>query len=78
MGYIQRELIVIRDRVSRALPAQALLQQLFSWRPEVMIELEFLDVSDSDIINYGFNITNQFPAIALGQIMNSVVTSLPA
>lgn len=66
--------VVIRDRVSRALPAQALFQQLFSWRPEVMIELEFLDVSDSDIINYGFNVTNQFSAIALGQILNNVVS----
>ncbi len=66
--------IVIRDRISRALPAQALLQQLFSWRPEVMLEVEFLDVSDSDIINYGFNVTNQFAAIYLGQIMNNVVT----
>lgn len=65
--------VVIRDRISRALPAQALLQQLFSWRPEVMIEVEFLDVSDSDIINYGFNVTNQFPAIYLGQILNNVV-----
>lgn len=66
--------VVIRDRISRALPAQALLQQLFSWRPEVMIEVEFLDVSDSDIINYGFNVTNQFSAIYLGQIMNNLVT----
>jgi hypothetical protein len=66
--------VVIRDRVSRALPAQALLEQLFSWRPEVMIELEFLEVSDSDIINYGFNVTNQFSAIYLGQILNNVPT----
>jgi general secretion pathway protein D len=66
--------VVIRDRISRALPAQALLQQLFSWRPEVMIDVEFLDVSDSDIINYGFNVTNQFPAIYLGQILNNLVT----
>jgi general secretion pathway protein D len=66
--------VVIRDRRSRALPAQALLQQLFSWRPEVMIEVEFLDVSDSDILNYGFNVTNQFPLIYLGNILNNVVT----
>ena len=39
-----------------------------------MIEVEFLDVSDSDILNYGFNITNQFPAIYLGQIMNNIVS----
>jgi general secretion pathway protein D len=66
--------VVIRDRISRALPAQALFQQLISWRPEVMIELEFLEVTDSDILNYGFNVTNQFPAIYLGQILNNVVT----
>ena len=67
--------IVIRDRISRALPAQALLQQLFSWRPEVMIEVEFLDVSDSDVINYGFNVTKPVsPLFYLGQILNNVVT----
>jgi general secretion pathway protein D len=66
--------VVIRDRISRALPAQALFQQLISWRPEVMIEVEFLEVTDSDILNYGFNVTNQFPAIYLGQILNNVVS----
>jgi general secretion pathway protein D len=69
-----RSEVVIRDRISRALPAQALFQQLMSWRPEVMIEVEFLEVSDSDIVNYGFNVTNQFPAIYLGQILNNVVS----
>ena len=39
-----------------------------------MIEVEFLDVSDSDIVNYGFNVTNQFPAIYLGQILNNMVS----
>lgn len=66
--------VVIRDRISRALPAQALFQQLISWRPEVMIEVEFLEVTDSDILNYGFNVTNQFSAIYLGQILNNVVS----
>lgn len=66
--------IIIHDRISRALPAQALLQQLISWRPEVMVEIEFLEVSDSDLVNYGFNITNQFNAIPLGNILNNIVT----
>lgn len=69
-----RGVIVIRDRVSRVLPAQALLQQLMSWSPEVMIEVEFLDVSDSDLLNYGFNVTNQFSAVYLGQILNNAIT----
>jgi hypothetical protein len=69
-----RSEVVIRDRISRALPAQALFQQLMSWRPEVMIEVEFLEVTDSDVVNYGFNVTNRFPAIYLGQILNNVVS----
>lgn len=66
--------VVIRDRISRALPAQALFHQLMSWRPEVMIEVEFLEVTDSDMLTYGFNVTNQFSAIYLGQILNNVIT----
>jgi general secretion pathway protein D len=65
--------IVLRDRASRVLPAQALLQQLFSLRPEVMIDIEFLEVADSDIANYGFNLTNSFQAIYLGRVLNNIV-----
>jgi len=66
--------IVIHDRISRALPAQALLEQLMAYRPEVLIELEFLEVSESDLLNYGFNVTNQFMAIPLGRILNNVIS----
>lgn len=66
--------IVLRDRVSRVLPAEALLNQLLSSRGQIMLDVEFLEVSDSDLVNYGFNVTNQFSAIFLGQIMNNVVT----
>jgi general secretion pathway protein D len=67
--------LVLRDRISRVAPAQALLEQLFSWRPEVLIEVEFLEVSDSDLINYGFNVTNSFQAIALGRLLNNAITA---
>ena len=66
--------IVMRDRVSRLLPAEVLLEQIFAYRPEVMIDVEFLDVSDSDVVNYGFNVTNNIPAVYLGRILNNVVT----
>ncbi len=66
--------IILRDRVSRVMPAEELLIQLFGGRPEIMIEVEFLEVSDSDIKNYGFNVTNSFQAIYLGQILNNVIT----
>jgi len=64
--------IVMRDRISRVALAQGLLEQLFSYHPEVMIDLELLQVSDSDIANYGFTVTNNFPLVYLGGIQNSV------
>lgn len=69
--------VVIRDRISRAAPAQALIEQLFSYRPEVMIDLELLQVSDSDMLNYGFTLTSNFPLVYLGGIQNSL-PSIPA
>ncbi|HWE48277.1 MAG TPA: type II and III secretion system protein [Bryobacteraceae bacterium] len=67
--------IVIRDRISRALPAQALLHQLFGSRSDIAIDLEFLEVDDSDLRNYGFNVTNSFDAIYMGQILHNVITA---
>lgn len=67
--------IVIRDRISRAAPAQALLAQMFSFRPEVSVEVEFIEVADSDLINYGFNFTNNFQALALGTLFHNATTA---
>lgn len=67
--------IVIRDRISRAAPAQALIEQLFSYQPQVMIELQLLQVSDTDLLNYGLSFTNNFPAVFLGSVLRSVATA---
>ena len=52
--------IVIRDRVSRAIPAKALVEQLVANRGSVLIELRFLQISDSDILSWGVNLSNTF------------------
>jgi hypothetical protein len=69
--------IVMRDRVSRIMPAVALLNELLTYRPEVMIDLEFLQVDASDVVTYGFNVTNNFSAYYLGQVLNNAV-SIPS
>lgn len=69
--------IVMRDRVSRVLPAVALLQQLLAYRPEVMIDLEFVQVASSDLANYGFTVTNSFSGFVLGRLLNNTV-SIPS
>jgi general secretion pathway protein D len=62
--------IVIRDRVSRARVAQAILNQLIAYRPEVAIDLEFLEVSESDLIDLGADLQTSFPIVYLGKFLN--------
>lgn len=66
--------IVLRDRMSRVMPAIAIMNQLLAYRPEVMMDLEFLQVDMSDMVSYGFTVSNSFSAIYLGQILNNSIT----
>ena len=64
--------IVMRDRVSRVVAAQALLQELTAARAETLIDIEYLEVTDTDMVQYGFSPTNQFQVIYLGHVLNNV------
>jgi general secretion pathway protein D len=66
--------IVMRDRVSRVVAAQALLQELTAARAEALIEVEYLEVTDSDMVQFGFSPTNQFQIFYLGHILNNAAT----
>ena len=66
--------IVMRDRVSRVRAAQALLQELTAARAETLIEVEYLEVTDSDMVKFGFSPSNQFQVFYLGHILNNVTT----
>lgn len=67
--------LTLRDRISRVLPAQALLQELFGGKGEVLIDVEFIEIADSDVRQYGFNVTNSFQAVYLGQILHNAITA---
>jgi len=67
--------IVLRDRVSRVMPALALINQLLSYRPEVMIDLQFVQVDMSDMMNYGFTVSNNFSAVFLGHVLDNLITA---
>jgi hypothetical protein len=58
--------IMLRDRVSRVLPAKALVEQLVAYRGSIIIELRFLELSNSDILSYGVNLTNTFNILYSG------------
>jgi type II secretory pathway component GspD/PulD (secretin) len=67
-----RNEIIIRDRISRALPAEALLRQFLSYRPDVMLELQFISVSSSVVRAYGFNFQTNYQLYYLGNFLNDI------
>ncbi len=76
--------IVIRDRVSRVRIAQAVIDQLTAFRGGVVFDLRFLQLSDSEMLSYGVNLTNSFSLIwsgdqtiaTAGATLNTVIRAL--
>ncbi len=73
----QRRLVLIRDRVSKVHAAQALFQQLLYGKAQVVIDLEFLEVSESSSLSYGLNLQTKFPLAYLGGFLRSP-SSIPS
>lgn len=67
-------MLIIRDRVSRALAAQAILEDLMQYRPEMIADVEFLQVSESDLLNIGIDWQNTFSFTYLGHVLRGTGT----
>jgi general secretion pathway protein D len=48
--------VVLRDRISKVFPARALFQDLMRPRAQVVIEMQFLQVSRNDLVTYGLDL----------------------
>ncbi len=76
--------IVIRDRMSRAIPAQAVLENLLNYRPQVIVELQLIEVRKSEMVSYGLNLPNMINVAFTGSlsgtrsVTSTVAGSLPA
>ena len=53
-------MLVMRDHLSKILPAQALLEELMRPRAEVAIEMDFMEVSRNDMVTYGIDFPSVF------------------
>ena len=67
----QRRLILVRDRVSKVKPALALVEQLLYHRPEVSVEIELLETSESFSSSYGVNLQSKTGLAWLSSIWRS-------
>jgi hypothetical protein len=71
-------IVVLRDRVSKVRPAEALLESLMRPHPEVDFEIELVDVDDSSSLNWGLPMPSSFPLVDFGNIARWIApTAVP-
>ncbi len=70
----QNNTVIMRDRVSKVIPARMMFEDLMYPRAQVVVEMEFLEVSRNDVITYGVNLPNTFSMVNVSKILNNVVS----
>jgi general secretion pathway protein D len=68
---VQQNIVIFRGPISKVLTGRALLEELSRPRAQVMVDLEFLEVSRNDMITYGVDLPTSFPLTALTTFMNN-------
>lgn len=68
----QKRMVLIRDRVSRVRPAQLLFEQMMRRRAEVVVEVEFVEITENSSLSYGLRLPGSFPLAMLGKFWNVV------
>jgi hypothetical protein len=71
---MSRRTIVLRDRASVVLPAQALIAQLLRRRTVVSIEIELVEADQSLSSSYGVTLQTSFPLLNFGGVLRSAPT----
>lgn len=67
-----RQMVYIKDRISKVYPAQAILTQLLQHRATVELEVEFVEITSSSAISLGLLSPTEFPLVYLGRALHSV------
>jgi hypothetical protein len=65
-----RRIVVIKDRISRVIPALGVLRQLLHHRPEVMLEVEFVEVVENSALDYGLRLPTSFGIAWFGKLFS--------
>jgi general secretion pathway protein D len=70
----QNNTVILRDRISKVIPARMMFEDLMYPRAQVIVEMQFLEVSRNDVITYGVDFPNTFSISTLTKILNNVVS----
>jgi len=74
----QRRLILIRDRVSKVVMAQKLIQDLMKPKAQVAIEVELLASDQSSSLTYGLELPTSFPLVWVPNGAHNLLSSFPS
>lgn len=66
--------IIIRDRISKVLPARALLEELMRPKAQIMLDVQLLEVSRNATYTYGIQFPTIFSLTWLSNVMNNVIS----
>jgi general secretion pathway protein D len=70
----QTRTLVLRDRLSRVLPAKALLDQLLYPRAQVMMDLKLVEISRDKTTTYGVDFPTMFSLTSLSNWLQNQIT----
>ena len=69
-----RRLLLIRDRYAKVLAAQALCEELFGYPQDVVLEVEFREVTRRAMDRFGLNLPTSFPVRVFTTWLNNRIT----
>jgi hypothetical protein len=67
----QKNVVVMRDAVSKVLPARRLFEDLLHPRAQILFDMEFLEVDRSKMIKFGLALPNSFPLVSFSDFLHS-------
>lgn len=69
-----RRLLLIRDRYAKVLAAQALCEELFGYPQDVVLEVEFREVTRHAMDRFGLNLPTSFPVRVFTTWLNNQIS----
>jgi general secretion pathway protein D len=74
----QKQMVLIRDRVSKVRIAEKLFRDLLQPRTKVAIEVQLLSMDESSSLKYGLALPTAYPLVSLGNLPKYLMQSFPA
>ncbi|MDP8981998.1 MAG: type II and III secretion system protein [Acidobacteriota bacterium] len=73
----QKQMVLIRDRISKVRLAEKLFRDLLQPRTKVAIEVQLLSMDESSSLKYGLGLPTSFPLVSLGNLPKYLVQAIP-